>query len=358
MDNFYVTLISTASMDFFPKNTQSSFTSKINPPINLTGSWEVGLSQIIIPRSWFNITSENNKYVITTKEMKLIKIKAEDLSTLIPLQPMQGNNSSHIFENITNNLKVLKKDHFINFSFNKDDSTVKIYVANDCELRLLPDSGGIFLSMLNLDNQNPFIIQGEEELTFRYTPSLQDFSGEFFTLIEKNRYVEEIRTENVENILQIPRGLYGTKDFLKAFQIISFKSLPDKKLLLKIPRGSSVKFNKQLKDILGFDQLEYPEGEFIGTYPLELNAGITEIFVYSNIIESHHVGDTSAPLFRVIPLMGEKEQQIDKIYNTPLFFPVRTNHIETISIDLRSSTGENIIFTSGKSLLVLYFRRV
>ncbi|XP_067121503.1 uncharacterized protein [Centruroides vittatus] len=340
MDNFYVTLISTASMDFFPNNTQSSFTSKINPPINLSGSWEVALSQIIIPRSWFNISSENNEYVITTRETRSFRVKAENLSTLIPLHPMGDVKSSNIFENITNNLKALGKDRFIKFSFNQDNSTVKIQLDIDCELHITPKEGPTFLSMLNLDNQKLFILTGQKQ-SFQYTPSLEDFSREFITLIEKNRYVEKIRSENVENTIQIPSGLYGTKEFLKSFQIISFKSLPDKKIIIE---SSTRNFQ--------------PEGEFIGTYPLELNAGITEIFVYSNIIESHHVGDTTAPLFRVIPVMGEKDQQIDKIYNTPIFFPVRTNHIETISIDIRSATGENIIFTSGKSLLVLCFRRV
>lgn len=62
---------------------------------------------------------------------------------------------------------------------------------------------------------------------------------------------------------------------------------------------------------------------FFSEYSLELNAGITEIFIYTDIVESHHVGDTVAPLLHAIPVMTEKEDQIIRVYTTPLYFALR-----------------------------------
>ncbi|GFS56120.1 uncharacterized protein TNCV_1650492 [Trichonephila clavipes] len=54
-------------------NTQASFRTKLARPITLTGEWEVGLSEIFIPRTWFNIGNHNNKYSITYEETKIVE---------------------------------------------------------------------------------------------------------------------------------------------------------------------------------------------------------------------------------------------------------------------------------------------
>jgi len=88
-----------------------------------------------------------------------------------------------------------------------------------------------------------------------------------------------------------------------------------------------------------------------------LNGGISEIFVYTNIIESHHVGDTVAPVLRVIPVLTENTEQIVKVYPSPLYFPVKKSFFDTIKIELRTSSGKEITFSGGKTVLVLSFRK-
>ena len=62
---FYISLPSNASAEYFPQNTQGSYRTKLSSPLNLGEFWEVGLSEIIIPRNWFNIGSHNNEYFLT-----------------------------------------------------------------------------------------------------------------------------------------------------------------------------------------------------------------------------------------------------------------------------------------------------
>ncbi|GFR19218.1 uncharacterized protein TNCT_308721 [Trichonephila clavata] len=116
-------------------------------------------------------------------------------------------------------------------------------------------------------------------------------------------------------------------------------------------------FRDGLKDLLGLKQSTLHGGTHISDYQLELDGGITEIYVYTDIIESHFVGDTIAPLLRIIPVISTKEDQIVINYQRPLYFPLRQNYIDCIEVELKSSSGDGIIFTSGKSLLVLSFRR-
>ena len=46
MDQFYVTLPSNASMNIFPNNKKSNYTTQFNTPIVLDGNYEVALANI------------------------------------------------------------------------------------------------------------------------------------------------------------------------------------------------------------------------------------------------------------------------------------------------------------------------
>ena len=52
---FYLTLPSNSSMDYFPDNTLTHFTTRLPQMIDLDGSWEIGLAEIQYPHSWHNI---------------------------------------------------------------------------------------------------------------------------------------------------------------------------------------------------------------------------------------------------------------------------------------------------------------
>ena len=54
-DYFYVTLPSNSSMDLYPQNKANHFTTKLHKPLKLDGDWDVGLSEISYPRTWYNV---------------------------------------------------------------------------------------------------------------------------------------------------------------------------------------------------------------------------------------------------------------------------------------------------------------
>ena len=58
MTHFYLTLPSNSSQQFFPSNTLTEFTTKLPSTIELTNEWEVGLAEIMFPRSWYTIPKD------------------------------------------------------------------------------------------------------------------------------------------------------------------------------------------------------------------------------------------------------------------------------------------------------------
>ena len=55
MTHFYLTLPSNSSHEYFPNNTKTEFTTKLASTIELTNEWEVGLAEIMFPRSWYTV---------------------------------------------------------------------------------------------------------------------------------------------------------------------------------------------------------------------------------------------------------------------------------------------------------------
>ena len=57
---FYVTLPSNSSMQYFPDNKTSNLVAKLSRTPQLDGEWEVGLAEIVYPHTWYNIRAGKN----------------------------------------------------------------------------------------------------------------------------------------------------------------------------------------------------------------------------------------------------------------------------------------------------------
>ena len=55
----YLPLPSNASLDFFPDNTLTEYTTKLPKRVELNGNWEAAIDEIIFPKSWYNIGEED-----------------------------------------------------------------------------------------------------------------------------------------------------------------------------------------------------------------------------------------------------------------------------------------------------------
>lgn len=461
---FYVTLPSNASMDYFPQNTQSSYRTKLISPLLLKGEWEVGLSEIFIPRNWFNVGNHNNEYTIhlTTEknvivdnvtydvtfeynhaeaievfciklnelinsridtknavrfipdatsenvtifleegfELRILQAHAPTLlhmlhlpnadfiftetisfniralpesskqtliivnknpttkkTHMIPFTLIKKNGSVQkrggLFYDIIKNIEVLGLQGYVTFTYEPIKSELMITVSNFAELHITEEKSQSLLRILNV--QGNVVVKGERR--FQINPLHAMEKEEFIELIVKE-FPTVLKLVTEKKHLSLNDGMYKTAESLfREFQHIRLKQLPNQKVFLEVPKSCEVHFSNELGNMLGFDVKQFKSGRYISKYPLELDAGITEIFVYTDLIESHHVGDTYAPLLRIIPCMNEKKEQIVKQYDTPIYFSLRKNFVDTIQLELKTITGSNIIFTGGKTHALLSFRR-
>ena len=67
-DEFYITLVSNLKTEEFKNNSQSYFVTPLPTPLQLNiDEWGVGLAEIIIPDTWFNITKNESKITIENR---------------------------------------------------------------------------------------------------------------------------------------------------------------------------------------------------------------------------------------------------------------------------------------------------
>ncbi len=72
MSSFYLTLPSNSSMDFYPSNTLANYITKLPQLFDLAGEWEVGLSEIQYPISWYNISKQEAKMFMKLGEQNIM----------------------------------------------------------------------------------------------------------------------------------------------------------------------------------------------------------------------------------------------------------------------------------------------
>jgi len=91
----------------------------------------------------------------------------------------------------------------------------------------------------------------------------------------------------------------------------------------------------------------------------DINRGVTVIYVYYDILEYVLVGDTKAPLLRLVPADGPNGESIYKVFDEKSFFyiPLQKKNFDSIEVDIMDDFGEGIPFKTGKLAVTLHFRQ-
>ena len=255
-DEFYVTLPSNSSMDYYPDNTLSDFTTKLFKPIHLTGEWEVALTEISFPHSFYNIVEPFN------------------------VVRYSGDGSQR----------------------NQDRVTIPPGYYNDLE--------------------------------------------ELFTTMHER--MNSLGKSNIKLVL----------------------NQNTQKVKVKLKNGAFIQFHPALSAMLGFEKEQPEEGqlEVVNVYmlkthegklPMDLNAGMYSLYLYTDIIEDQLVGDAFAPLLRIVHMDKKGSGDVTtRTYQSPHFVKVRMKHFDTITVRVRRDTGEKIKFQRGKIVAKFCFRPV
>ena len=140
--------------------------------------------------------------------------------------------------------------------------------------------------------------------------------------------------------------------------ILGFESIPD---------GSG--FHICYKMLDSFQMLSMTEEDlepYKGDDPFDLLAGKQLIFVYTDTVEYQYVGDTKAPLIRVIDskqrLKNSSPCEIELTHRIVLsnleYKKLLSKIFQSIGVQLRTETGRLVPFTgTGKVILALSFKK-
>lgn len=143
---------------------------------------------------------------------------------------------------------------------------------------------------------------------------------------------------------------------------IEFKLSKENKLSLELKREDmKVSFNSDLRDCLAFDKNDVLGiGTHLASGAFSLKRRISYLYIYSNVGEYCKVGDTQAPLLGIVPFEGKACETLqERIFQNPMYVPLRANHMSFIAVQLCDGTGQTVPFTSdAESVLCLHFKQV
>jgi len=126
---------------------------------------------------------------------------------------------------------------------------------------------------------------------------------------------------------------------------------------LHIAHDVQVQFSGDLALILGLDKDVKYSGD-TETFSTSLNApNVHSVYVYCDILEHVAVGDTRAPLLRIVDKSENNSKNVHKVMNLILYVPLQKKNFDTVEINIMTDVGEPVPFRSGKAFVVLEFRR-
>lgn len=168
---------------------------------------------------------------------------------------------------------------------------------------------------------------------------------------------------------KLREGYYPTiRSLVNELRVGETRGAPDDDCNISImERAEKVQFNLKgdcemilngrIARMLGFEgDYKVIRGQVIPPLTYNLNP-INNLFIYSDILEHEIVGDSRAPLLRVVNVEHRNGEQVSIHYDTPHYKRIQTKVFDTVEIDIRDGTGESIPFTRGTLILTLHFRR-
>jgi len=114
-----------------------------------------------------------------------------------------------------------------------------------------------------------------------------------------------------------------------------------------------------LASILGFDAgVKYSGHEPIwGQRAGDMYRSLGLFYVYCNLAEYVLVGDTKAPLLRIVDRPSDIKGIEPHIMNPVQYVPLQKKCFDTVTVSVMLDSGTSVPFLAGKTVVVLEFRR-
>ena len=383
-----------------PNNTPSKYRVQFNRPIELNDfeEWEVGLREISFINSIKTI--HKDKYVlekserctkenIIEKTIPFLNMTTGTLPDDITLPQEWSNycsylkfpeNKNKLIANLDKNVTIMYDQglfHIVNNSSFTIDMSITQYVAYFLGFTKFSTHANDMIHFLN--------IAPDSELTAAYPPPLayvttkklhnlivvaiQSLGIPKFSI----RFTEYTETSIVAAAHPEPGKYIEAVDLEKELNkqanshlVFEFDKRNNRfNINWKVYDTDTIKYRLYLydglNDVLGFKNKVLSNPPTHSTHAeleTNLHRGIQSIFVYSDLCQPIHVGDTVAPLLRNVPLNRVDYGVISHVdYVNPIFIPVKKKIIDSIEIMLCDAAGDVIGLEEGPTICVLQLVR-
>lgn len=227
-------------------------------------------------------------------------------------------------------------------------------------MRIYPDNT---LASFKVQLPTPVQLEGEHEIALteiQYPRTWRNVHDMSFTLGISDGGASctyQLKPGFYSDVVQIVRALNDLiRDEAKFNGIRFVNNNISKRVSVEVTPKCFVILNPKLRDLLGF-KVGTLTVNTTGGRPADVHQGFYALYVYSNLVESQIVGDTRAPLLRVVPQKGKDGDYIIHGYVTPMYLPLKYNYFSTVEINLRDDTGRPVPFEAGKVVVTLHIRR-
>ena len=194
---------------------------------------------------------------------------------------------------------------------------------------------------------------------------VKNFTKEFSVTIYPTK-CELFQNELTENI-KLESQLIPTPNHLVRYlnnkfkdRYVKFSCDNENVMSVDIDENITIEFDDVVRDILAFDQNRY-EGKkkVTASDKVSLTRRINYLYIYSNIGEFVHIGDTEAPLLAIIPFNPKTCGLLSEVnFRIPMYTNINTNRISQIDIGIYDGNGKLIPFLNDAvTTLRLHFRQ-
>lgn len=119
-------------------------------------------------------------------------------------------------------------------------------------------------------------------------------------------------------------------------------------------------FPKYLNSMLGYQENELLKEKSKSKYKIDLFNNSHTLFIYSNIVQDSFISNIKSQLLRIFPLekINDEKQMKSITFNPIIFRPLRVGIFDSITIEIRDSIGNPVIFESGSITITLMLRKI
>lgn len=311
LDSFYVTLPSNASVQIHPNNNLAEHTVVLPRRLELKGEWLCALSEIHFHVSHFNLSDGQYFQVVA----------------------MSGSGEEGVYTDVGEGPMEVPAGYY-------RDPSILLQKMTEVWSTHWNSVKNALSKTKNLPVERPMVARTEVAAGRRLTHA-------------ERRTMKRIDQSRVPDVTEKSLAIYFNEQNRLATFILNSESY-----LLKL--------SSELAYILGIREEDFTiQGEgsaavsavYISSLPVDLSKGLRRLFVYCSAIAENIVGDRLAPLLRVITIEGLPVGPHSQVFSRLQYYPVKTNIIESIEVNLRTETGELLESNWGHSCTVLHFKR-